>query len=504
MSGKYRWLLIFIFLAAFIIRFLYFPNDINFTYDQARDAFISLKVVSGDIKIIGPPTTKDGMFHGPLYYYVAGPIYLISGGNPEAVSAFLRIYNALGIFLVFLITSSLFNRRAGLFAAAVYAFSFEQSQYALFLGHPAMAVLTVLLFYLGLAYLFFKKDKRGLILSFVGLGLSIQFHFSLFFLVLPLILIFVFLKDDLPKIDRKNIFYSLIGFFITITTFLVAELKFGFKTTSAFTSILDGSGETGSINFRNVVFVAQRFVSDNIFPYRFEYLVLILLFLVLLYMFKNKKLKAQGTFLVIWFIGGLTPYLIDNSTLPTYYFGIAGSVSLIVLASFLLERIYMKKKLFGLLVLAVILIMNFQRISKINQGGLIAAMITQDKLLLTHQKQAIDYVYQDSKGPDFSVSALTNPYSVNTTWAYLFEWYGERNYGYLPVWGGDTAEGYEGNLEIIIARSELPEKRYVIVEPVRGIYPWLISDYFAEEDLFTEVVDEKYFGEIVVQVRRKI
>lgn len=74
----------------------------------------------------------------------------------------------------------------------------------------------------------------------------------------------------------------------------------------------------------------------------------------------------------------------------------------------------------------------------------------------------------------------------------------------MPVWGGDTAQGYEGNLEVVTARSELPEKHYVIVEPVRGIFPWLISNFLDEEDLFTEVVDEKKFGEIVVQERRRI
>jgi len=110
MFRKYGWLLLSIFVAAFAIRFLYFPKDINFTYDQARDVYISLKVTSGDIKIIGPPTTKEGLFHGPLYYYIIGPIYFFSGGNPEVVSTFLRVYNALGIFLVFLIAGVLFNK----------------------------------------------------------------------------------------------------------------------------------------------------------------------------------------------------------------------------------------------------------------------------------------------------------------------------------------------------------------------------------------------------------
>lgn len=413
-------MLLLIFIAAFTIRFLYFPNDINFTYDQARDAFVSFEVASGDIKIIGPPAAFEGVYHGPLFYYLVAPIYFFTSGSPEVVSAFLRICNALSIFLVYLLASTLFNKRAGLFSALLFAFSFEQSQYAIFLGHPAAAVPTVLLFYLGLALLFFKRDKRGLILSFIGVGLSIQFHFSLVALFLPLLLLFIFLKNSAPTIDRRTVFYSLLVFFLAVATFVVAELKFGFRTINTGASFLGGSGGASSFNFRNVVLVAQRYVSDNIFSYRFEYLVLTILLIALFYMIRNKKLKAQGIFLAVWLLGGLFLYLFDKTAVPTYYYGIAGSASLIILASFLLDRIYVKWRVIGIALVLIILFSNIQRISKTNPSGVIPEIITQDKLLLVNQKQAIDYIYKDSEGSDFSVSALTNPYSVNTTWAYLF------------------------------------------------------------------------------------
>lgn len=42
---KNWWVLIITFILALAVRFLYFPNDISFTYDQARDAFVSQKIV---------------------------------------------------------------------------------------------------------------------------------------------------------------------------------------------------------------------------------------------------------------------------------------------------------------------------------------------------------------------------------------------------------------------------------------------------------------------------
>jgi hypothetical protein len=41
---------------------------ISFSYDQARDAFFAQDILNGDLKIVGPPTDIQGVFHGPLYY----------------------------------------------------------------------------------------------------------------------------------------------------------------------------------------------------------------------------------------------------------------------------------------------------------------------------------------------------------------------------------------------------------------------------------------------------
>jgi hypothetical protein len=81
--------------------------------------------------------------------------------------------------------------------------------------------------------------------------------------------------------------------------------------------------------------------------------------------------------------------------------------------------------------------------------------------------------------------------------------YGGQKYGYLPVWGGDAAEGYYGHLTIEKARSTLPEKQYLILEPIRGIEQYMIDDFINQENIFTKVVEEKQFGLIKVQIRKK-
>jgi hypothetical protein len=189
---------------------------------------------------------------------------------------------------------------------------------------------------------------------------------------------------------------------------------------------------------------------------------------------------------------------------------------------------------------------NVSLIKMYNPNGTLPEINVQDKMLLDDEKKVIDYIYKsiqenpalqggdelnadplrhrfseasmssflgkppllrrggrhkEAGGKEFSVYALTNPFNINTTWSYLFEWYGEDKYGFVPVWGGETAEGFLGNIKVSDSYSELPMLRFVIIEPTRGIPPNLISSFKDKEDIFSEIVQEKNFGAFVVQMR---
>ena len=69
-------LLLLIFLLALIIRLLYFPDNTYFGFDQARDAYAVKEILTGDLKVQGPPTATGILHHGVLYYYIFAPFYL--------------------------------------------------------------------------------------------------------------------------------------------------------------------------------------------------------------------------------------------------------------------------------------------------------------------------------------------------------------------------------------------------------------------------------------------
>lgn len=493
-------ILLLLFLAAVFIRFLYFPDNVYFAYDQARDSYTALEILQGDFKLVGPPSfLSDKIFPGPLIFYIYAPIYFLFDSNPEAVSAVFRVFNSFGVILSFLIATVIFNKRVGILAALLFASSYEQTQYSLFISHQPLAVIPVLLFYLGLSLFIFKKDPRGLILSALGFGLAIQFHYGYLFLILPFLLILFIYRRSIKIPNLKIILFSLLTILTTLSTFIIAELKY-----HTLLSFFTNPSVSSSFHLKETLFIINRFFHDIfIADYNFSHIIAIIAAVFFLYAVITKKQTRKSLiFLMIWFLGGLTPYLLSG--VPSYYYSAAASVGLLIAFSFLISVMLPKYKFLAAAFLIAVFINNFSQIITVNKTGVNSDMVIQPGMLTLNQKQALDYIYTSSSGKPFSVNALTVPVNVNTTWGYLFEWYGEKKYGNLPVYGGDAAEGYKGNLKVVKARSELPDSQFLIIEPTLGIRESFRDNFFREESYFTKILEEKKFGVITVQKRQKI
>ena len=169
-------ILFFIFVLAFLLRVLYLPqNALSFYYDQARDAFIVKQILSGDLKILGPPSSTPGLFHGVLYYYILAPAYWLGAGNPTIVAYWTAFLNSATVFIIYYFAYLLTKKRAvGLLSAFLFAISFEATQYAAWLSNPTLAIWSVPLIYLGLWMWLKEKKPLGPIISAIGLGVSIQ------------------------------------------------------------------------------------------------------------------------------------------------------------------------------------------------------------------------------------------------------------------------------------------------------------------------------------------
>lgn len=495
-----------IFFIGLFLRFLYFPNDIYFGYDQARDFYSSLSLLQGDLKIVGPPSSfSEQIFHGPLIYYIYAPFLWLSPDNIEAVSLFLRLLNNLGIFLTFALGTVIFNRRIGILVAFFFAVSLEQTQYALFLGHPAQAVIPVLSYFLGLSLLVFKKEIKGLILAALSLGLTIQFHYVHTLLLFGLVTLLVLFRQQVKNcLSLKNIILAVFVFLLSISTFLISEIKYGFRLSRAGIETINkiGIGEGGSIweNLGHGWQMSQRLIKHNFGDNTEISLIITAVFLgLIIWLYRDAKQRNKGLFLTVWFLSGILPYVLTKS--PSYYYGAGASVSLLILAAFLLEKLWMKSRFLVILILVMLGIGNYSLVMGWNNKGPNLDMVIQPQMLLRDEYKVVDYIYQQTKGQPVSVKGLTVPLQVNTTWSYLFQGYGHDRYGYLPMWIGPIAEGYLGNLPVSTSRSDLSQTQFLIIEPTVGIREGMIEQFFEEEGYFTKVVEEEQFGQFKVQKR---
>lgn len=510
---KQSYILLVIFAVALVVRFLYFPGNIYFGFDQARDAYESQNIYKNfDVKIVGPPTADPNLFHGPLYWYLVGPMYLLGDGDPAIPAGFLRVYNAAGVFLIFWIGKILFEWRVGLLASLLYAFSFEQTQYAIYFHHPPLAVLTIMLFYGSLALAIFKKDWRGIPLSLLGYGLSLQAEFQLPYLGVMFVLLFlIFRKVLLPLLRFRTILTASVLFFLTISTFILAELKFGARTTRGILGLLSRVGKSEhdfgfalSTYFKRLVLQ----VHDNIFGVEtFGPAVLLLLLGTTLFYILNKKEDYQKLlFLAIWFLS--TSILTVFGPVPLYYTNVGISPAILLLSSFFIAKVYKMASWVVPIALAVIISSNLILVRRQNQLGVINDIQVQAGMLLGREKQLTDYIYQTAGRKPIVVSASTMPLKINTTWAYLFEWYGKQKYGYLPYWAGEVAAGYPGSTSLPTWQSQ--ERDYVmfsIIEPTRGVRQAFIDQFLESQEQYGPVLEEKRLGDsaqtqLVVQRRR--
>ena len=496
-------ILICIFVLSLTVRFWWYPQNVYFGYDQARDATISQEIYKNkDIKIIGPSAGQEGLFHGPLYWYLLGPLYLVSHGNPAFVSGIISVLNALGVFLIFFLAKQFFDDKVSLIASFLYAISFSMTQYALYFANPAPAILTIMLYFLGWALVIFKKKPVGWVIMGFGLGLSIQFEFFLIYLISTFPVIFlIYFKDIKREFNLKFFTLGLLSLLISLSTFILAEIKYGFRTTKVLMGTFLHQASIPDLRLASSTFWERLgteiyYDAKVIFFKMPELFSLSLILLIVFALFKYKNSRKLFIFFSIWIFSNL---LLDIFRPPQlYYVGIGLSIPIFLIFSFYLEKLRQKSKLIFMVATVLFILINIKLMVKYNPSGPVDSLYVQKGELLLYEKEVINQIYDDANGQKFTVNALTMPYKIKTTWAYLFNWYGKQKYGYIPFWGGEDVPGYEGNLPQPDSSKNV---RYAILEPERGIPESLKKTFIDSENGYNKPVWEKEIGDFVLQKR---
>lgn len=410
---------------AFLLRIAWLNENLFFGYEQGRD-LLAIKniIVNKNLTLLGPKTDADGIFHGPLSYYLLIPSFIVTSGDPLLITISLILVHILSFVLLYKANSVLFGKNTALLSLLFLAISYSSIIYSRWLSNPNL----IPAFTIGIYYFLVKAKENNKFLIPVGILWSVVFHLSLIsasILVLPILASILVLKI---KITPKTFLISLGTALLLLISYPVFELRNDFLISKGIQHLFAGaSGKV--LKVQNIDQLKNEIV-DNLFPLsRTLALVLFagLLSTAILRVKRNVNYLLPIGFVILptlfFLVIGINPLRHTYISLPPFIATIlaCGLVSL-----------KDKLKVVGRIILAVILIGNIWAFDERIPQSIANFLQPSQRTYLGPELRMIDFVYKDAAGKTFNYEYYSIPYWKEEGWRYLFEWYGQKKYGYIP------------------------------------------------------------------------
>lgn len=506
-------LLVLVFLIASIVKLYFISNDfIYFWYDQARDAAIARSILEqGDIKLQGPSAsgTNDQIYHGVLYFYFIAPLYTFSGGSPRFVSTVIAVLTSFFVFPVFHFVKNISDHReVGLITAFLTTVCIDTITTGVWLSNPMLLLVIAPSFY-WLLWRVLIDGKTNLIwLLALTLGLANQAAISSVYLFIPLGAVYLFQAAAQKKIFLWNWqqYLTFIAVYAAaISTMILSQLKLYLQGIFSFETLSESAHVAPSsvlLTVDEIFTVYLHKIELSLLPNLPYVSLVIFLAGLVVYLFKvNNKQRyfyltsflAVAAFLMLHFrdshhgLIGLTPII------------------LIPVAYSLYQLISSRRPLFrGLAGLILILYSLYHaNVIRVNRKHSYFEYTIQNEFMLRDQLALIDKTYQLASGSPFSITTLTIPYSWNTTWGYLYDWYGHKNYGYKPHFFGFSQAGVFGE-EYLEETNRPRELHFTIYEPNVGVAEPIMDQFLSQQRNAGPVVHSYYFSGLKLEQRRPL
>lgn len=497
-----------IFLLALLVRFYSFQHNIYFGFDEARDALVAQDIyLKGDLKIIGPSATGNiGLFHGPLFWYIIGPIYLLFNGSPEAVSAVFRVINAGGVFLIFAIGSNLLNPFSGLMAALLFAVSFEETQYAMYVGNPSLGVLTNLLIFWGASQVYKKGGnvKLGVWIMFVAAAVGTQLNLMFAFSFVIVLILLLLLRKKIIGMSKMFWLTNIVAVLLILSTYIAVEFKYGFRSIKTAVSLITGGFGIMSPGESKYSLYWGKFLTmfrDNIIGLSTDIvwqrpMIAFVAIAFAIWMVISAIRDRRYAILLVWLMSWVGIMLAGGHM--AYYTNVGIGVSILIGTAIILEKIGFKN-LFFWLILSGIIISNILLIYDRREKGLIQAIKPQPYMNLIDEKKIVEEMYTTAHGRGFTLRLTGIPYKIQTVWYYLLNQYGYKKYGYFPYWEHGNISGFPGELPTPTHGTTC--LRFLVREPMTGLPVSLVELDEKEENYYSKVIVRKEIGLFTIEER---
>jgi len=416
---KNKWIIILlIFALGAFLRFFELRSHFMYGHDHDLASWIVKDIlVDKHWRLIGQETSTQGIFIGPLYYYLQIPFFLLFKMNPIAQAFMSSLIGLFGIFSAYYIFSRVFDKNTGYISSFLYSVSF----YMVNNDREAVPTMPVIIwsmwFFYGIDLVLKGKQRRGYVL--LGLLIGLIWHLNLALVILvPLILIAQLFSKKKPGL--KNSLLGVFSMFIPSLPLIIFEIRHNFLQTRSFITSLvvdQGSIVHGWAKVRRVIYILSKNISGFLFdrighiPFELGLVLMIILFIFLVY----RKLldKEKAIILSLWFILYFAFFSSYSKIVSEYYLN---GVMVIWIILFALWIAYLwkgrKYKVWVIIILSFFGIMNVYKFLTWRVSG--------DKYV--NRRDTVVAIKEDAEKrqyPCVAISYITNP-GYNLGYRYLF------------------------------------------------------------------------------------
>ncbi|OGM31950.1 hypothetical protein A2803_02580 [Candidatus Woesebacteria bacterium RIFCSPHIGHO2_01_FULL_44_21] len=465
-------ILLIILTITLFVRVLYLGDNLFFGYEQGRDFLKLTEIASGDPALIGPKTDIDGLFHGAFSYYSLLPSFIIFGGNPYLVLLSLILIHVVSVYFLYKFAKELKGKKFALLTTFVYAISYSSVVYARWLSNPNL-VPALAIFFL---YFLQRAKNNKMLLAFVALFWALIFHLQV---IASLILLlpgayFVVTNKLLTKRNLVPVALVIIG---VLNTYLIFNFKNDNILLNGLTNYLDGPAPiVHDVKLDEL----NNEIVDDFFPQNRTMAFVLFWLVVGVNIIASRQDFGSRFILVLSFAAPFVFILLGVSPLRHLFILNPLFTSLLIAnaAYFLFSKRLAALALITILIaFAANLTTIFARLPESNRNFIYHAQST----YLSDMENLVDYAYKDAGGAQFSYDYFSVPYWHNDAWEYMFMWYGQWRYGFLPA-------------------KNRTKVYYVFIEPDET-QPKYQEDWYAKLSAGSVLLDEYTSGKLKVEKR---
>lgn len=207
-----------------------FIPDQGWFYLAARDM-----VLTGQIPLVGPPTSHPWIHHGPLWTYALGIILYLFQFDPVVPAYFMAALGALTVGILYFVVKKMFSEKTAILVSILFATSPLIVINSRIPYHTSpIPFFVVLLYFFTFLWVKGKKWVFPIIIFLLGVLYNHEITTFVYAVCIFFILVFGILTRKKWVLQLKNfkiIFSSVLGFVISMLPFLMYDTFYNGKQT---------------------------------------------------------------------------------------------------------------------------------------------------------------------------------------------------------------------------------------------------------------------------------